>query len=280
MNSNTTLLVWITLLRPINFIITAASIFVSCLLAGGTDTQMLSMIFASFGGALIGGGGMVINDIYDIEIDKINKPERPLPRGVITKFDAALYYAALSCAGLMMSYQASWNAFLIALYAVPAIFLYSYKLKSTPLAGNVLVGALTGLAFIYGGAAVGNIRQAIIPAVFAFLINVGREIIKDMEDVVGDEKLGAVTFPIKYGMKVSANVATIFLMSVIVSTLFPYFAHHYGIKYFILVNLGVNAVLLYLIFSLRKDTSERNLHCISTVLKYDMFVGLLAIYVG
>ncbi|MDD8019402.1 MAG: geranylgeranylglycerol-phosphate geranylgeranyltransferase, partial [Bacteroidota bacterium] len=179
---------YIALLRPSNFVITALSIFVSCILAGGTKAQFLQMMFASLGGALIGGGGMVINDIFDIEIDKINKPNRPLPSGAVTKFDAALFYAGLTVAGLMMSYSASWSAFLIAIFAVPTIFFYSYIFKSTPLFGNLIVGFLTGLAFIYGGAAVGNIKQAMMPAVFALLINVGREVIKDMEDVEGDMK--------------------------------------------------------------------------------------------
>lgn len=271
---------YITLIRPINFLITAASIYVACLLAGGTQSQLLTMLFASLGGALIGGGGMIINDFFDIEIDRINKPSRPLASGVVEKFDALMFYGGVTGAGLIMSLYTSLTAFIIAFVAVAIIFLYSYHFKSTPLFGNIIVGGLTGLAFIYGGAAIGNIQQAIMPAIFAFLINVGREIIKDMEDVEGDAKNGAVTFPIKYGMKSAATLASFFLAAVSASTVFPYAIGLYGMKYFITVNAGVNIVIAYVVYSLWKNQTTKNLNFLSNILKWDMFVGLAAIYLG
>jgi geranylgeranylglycerol-phosphate geranylgeranyltransferase len=271
---------YITLVRPVNFIITALSIFVSCILAGGTQDQMLLMIFASLSGALIGSGGMVINDVLDIEIDRINKPERPLPSGAVARYDAVMFYAILTGFGLIMSAYTTRGAFIIAFFSAPAIVLYSKILKGTPLLGNITVGFLTGLAFIYGGATVGNIRQAIMPALFAFLINVGREIVKDMEDVEGDSKNNARTFPVKYGMKNAGVVATTFLIFVIISTFVPFFLKLYGLQYLIAVNLGVNLVLVYVIVSLWKDQSVKNLNFLSSILKWDMLVGLAAIYLG
>lgn len=271
---------YITLIRPINFVITALSISASCLLAGGTKEQVLIIIFASLSGAFIGAGGMVINDILDIEIDRINKPHRPLPSGAIEKYDALMFYGALTGAGLIMSAYTTRSAFIIAFVAAPVIVLYSKVFKGTPLLGNIIVGGLTGLAFIYGGAAVGNIRQAVIPALFAFLINVGREIIKDMEDVEGDAKNEAATLPVKYGMKNASIIATMFLLFVIASTIFPFVSGIYGITYFIAVNVGVNLVLAYVIFSLWRDRSVKNLNILSNILKWDMLVGLVAIYLG
>ena len=271
---------YITLIRPINFIITMLSIFVACLLSGGTGAQMLFMVFASLGGAFIGSGGMVINDIFDIEIDRINKPDRPLPSGAVAKYDALMFYGGLTGFGLIMSAYTTRPAFIIAFIAVPMIVMYSKVFKGTPLIGNIVVGALTGLAFIFGGAAVGNIRQAIIPALFAFLINVGREVIKDMEDVEGDSKHGAATLPVVYGLKNAAIIATMFLVFVVVSTIVPFVIGIYGKNYFILVNLGVNIVVVYVIYSLWKDRSVKNLNFLSNVLKWDMLVGLAAIYLG
>ncbi len=65
----------------------------------------------------------------------------------------------------------------------------------------MIIAFLTGFAFIYGAIAVNNVRAAFIPAVFAFLINFIREIIKDMEDVEGDKRLGVFTYPILFGFK-------------------------------------------------------------------------------
>ena len=65
------------------------------------------------------------------------------------------------------------------------------------------VAFLTGLVFIFGGVVVENPTAAIVPAIFAFLINLIREIVKDMEDVEGDNKAGVITFPIKFGFQKS-----------------------------------------------------------------------------
>ncbi|MFZ4620275.1 MAG: geranylgeranylglycerol-phosphate geranylgeranyltransferase [Bacteroidota bacterium] len=271
---------YITLTRPVNFVITALSILVACLLAGGTQAQIPFMLFASLGGALVGAGGMVINDILDVEIDMINKPDRPIPSGAVDRYDAMMFYGGLTGAGMIMIAYTTKPAFIIAFIAVPLIVLYSKVFKGTPLIGNMLVGALTGLAFIFGGAAVGNMKQAMMPALFAFLINTGREVIKDMEDVEGDSKNGAATLPVVYGMRNAAIIATMFLVFVIVSTVVPFVNGQYGLKYFIAVNIGVNAVLVYVLYSLWNDQSVKNLNFLSTILKWDMLVGLIAIYLG
>jgi geranylgeranylglycerol-phosphate geranylgeranyltransferase len=271
---------YILLLRPSNFIITVASVFVSCLLAGGNSGQSFAMILASLAAGLIGGGGMVVNDIFDIEIDRVNKPARPLPSGVVSPRSAALFYALLTSVGLLLNLFLHSNAQVIAAAAAVLIFFYSYRLKSTPLFGNVTVGLLTGMAFIYGGAAVGNIGRAVIPALFAFLINVGREIIKDMEDVEGDALHHAETFPVKYGMKSALIAATMFLLAVVVSTIIPFASHQYGIIYFLIVIVGVDCVIAFAIFSMWNDVSQKNLNRLSTIIKYDMCIGLIAIYLG
>jgi len=268
------------LLRPSNFFITAASVFVSCLLAGGTTEHWAAMVIASMAAGLIGSGGMVVNDIFDVEIDRINKPSRPLPNGVVSLRSASFFYAALTAVGLLLNLFLHPVAQWIAAAASVLIFLYSYKLKGTPLLGNLVVGGLTGLAFLYGGAAVGNIDRALIPALFAFLINVGREVIKDMEDVEGDARHHAMTFPIRYGMKPSAVVATVFLLTVAASTFVPFADGQYGITYLIIVALGVDLVLAFVIASLWKDMTQKNLNRLSAILKFDMLIGLAAIYAG
>ncbi len=271
---------YILLLRPSNGIITIASVFVSCLLAGGNARHIPAMLLASFAAGLIGGGGMVINDIFDVEIDRVNKPARPLPSGAVSGQAAAIFYALLTAVGLLLNLFLHPSAQAIALGAAVLIFFYSYMLKRTPLFGNLTVGLLTGLAFIYGGAAVGNIDRAIVPALFAFLINVGRELIKDMEDVEGDALHHAETFPVKYGLKSASIVATAFLLAVVGSTIIPFASHQYGIVYFIIVLVGVDCVIVFGLFSMWKDATPKNLNRLSTILKYDMLIGLLAIYLG
>lgn len=271
---------YLTLIRPVNFVITALSVIMACLLAGGTAQQGLLIVFGGLSAALIASGGMVFNDVLDIDIDRINKPERPLPSGAIARYDALMFFGALTGMGLIMSAYTTRPAFIIAFIVVPVLLLYSKVFKRTVLLGNLIVGGLTGLTFLYGGAIVGNMRGTVIPALFAFLMNTGREIIKDMEDVEGDAKDGADTLPVRYGSTQAAIVATFFLVMVIVATFVPYMAGLYGLNFLIAVNIGVNPVLLYIIVSLWRDRSVRNLNRLSTILKRDMLVGLVVIYLG
>ncbi len=266
------------LLRPSNFLIAVASVFVSCLLAGGGWGDLAAMVTSALAAGCIGAGGMVVNDLFDVAIDRINRPERPLPHGDITSRAAATFYAGLCGAGLLLNLFLPRLCGLIAIVAVFSLFFYSYRLKRLPLIGNLTVATFTGLAFIYGGAAVGNVEKAVIPALFAFLINAGREVVKDMEDVEGDARHGASTIPVRFGMGAGAWVATVFLSVVILSTFYPYLAGLYSVRYFVLVMAGVNTVIVYVLVSLWRNRVTENLRRLSLILKYDMIVGLAAIY--
>jgi len=81
----------------------------------------------------------------------------------------------------------------------PSLFLFS-PIKENVFHRNVLIGSMTGMAFIYGGVVVGRIEHAVVPAIFAFLVNLARELLKDVEDMEGDRRENAVTLPVKYGV--------------------------------------------------------------------------------
>ncbi len=271
---------YIQLLRPSNFVIALLSIGVASLLSGGTSAQWAAIAAAALSGAFIGAAGMVINDVLDVEIDKVNKPDRPLANGAVPLDHAKLLYMVLNAVGLAFGFLLPPAAQYIALFAVLFIYFYSAVLKRTVLLGNLAVGCMTGLAFAYGGASVGSMDRALLPALFAFLLNVGREIIKDMEDVEGDRRNGANTLPVKYGLTAAAAASTLFLVLLIAAALYPFAAGVYSWKYFFLVAAGMITVLSYVIYSLWRDTSVANLHRLSTFIKYDMIVGLVAISLG
>jgi len=109
---------------------------------------------------------------------------------------------------------------MIVLFSIVLLFLYSKYLKRIPLLGNVTVAFLTGLVFIFGGVVVSNPGAAIVPAVFAFLINLIRELVKDMEDIEGDKIAGVITFPIKYSLKKTSILILIIGLLLIVIALF------------------------------------------------------------
>ncbi len=127
---------------------------------------------------------------------------------------------------------------------------------------------------------VNNYKAAIIPAVFAFLINLIRELLKDIEDIPGDNKLGIKTLPLKVGIQKTKHYLLIISAFLILCTFYPFITAQYKIEYFIFVMIVVNPILVYVVKSLFKDDSARNLNKLSFILKLNMIFGLTAIFLG
>ncbi len=270
----------IKITRPSNVLITGLTIFAGVLIFGSGDFNLLKLaLIAGIAGALIDAGGNIINDFFDVEIDRINKPERPIPSGLIKRKSALLIYFLTTILGLALTLFLNKLACVIAFISTIIIFLYSFRLKQIPLFGNFTIAFMTGLAFIFAGSVVNNFKDAIFPFLFAFTINFPREIIKDIEDIEGDAKVGIKTFPMVAGVKASVVVSVVFLFFLLFLTFVPYFIGLYNRIFLILIFL-VDIGLIYVIVSLLKDTRKPNLNKLSNLLKFEMLVGLLAIYFG
>jgi 4-hydroxybenzoate polyprenyltransferase len=135
-----------------------------------------------------------------------------------------------------------------------------------------------GLAFIYGGLAGRDFRLSLIPAGFAFLFHLGREILKDIEDLKGDVSSGAKTLPVVSGINISLLLVTIVFSGLIFLTLIPYYLKIFPVLYLIIV-LFVDLLLLYVTVSMWRDQSKKNLGVLSGILKLGMILGLVAIFV-
>jgi len=160
------------------------------------------------------------------------------------------------------------------------LFLYSFRLKRTILWGNLTVSLATALAFIYGGIAVNRLSYALIPAVFSFFYHLGREIIKDVEDIRGDRADKIQTLAIEYGEKFALKITTLIYVFLIILTPLPYIFKIFGIYYLIIVLLIVDLVIGYALISMWRNSESQNLSRLSMILKLNMFAGLLAIYIG
>ena len=275
-----TLKSFIQIIRPVNFIITFLSVIVATAICIDGEYQFYKIILAAFSASLTLSAGNIINDIKDIEIDKVNHPERPLITGKITVSQAKAEYVSLTFIALLLSFFINLPAFVIALSATVLLLLYSYYFKMVPILGNLIVSILTGMVFIYGGVAVSNPLAAIIPAIFAFLINLIREVVKDMQDVEGDLKQGVITFPGKFGFSSSKLLVVELTAILFLVTLYPFVTRLYKIEFIILIMAVVNPLLVYNLKILFNDHSSSNLNKISTILKLNMFIGLIAILLG
>ena len=271
---------YLIIVRPANFLITFFTGMVAVIICSKSNYFFDTAFLTGLSAALTASAGNIINDIFDIEIDKINRPDRPLASGLISKIDAVRFYIFLVILSFVISYFINLNALLIVVASNIMLILYSKYLKRIQLLGNVIVASLTGLVFIFGGVATDNLSTAIIPSIFAFLINLIREVVKDMEDVQGDGRAGIITFPIKYGNQKSKIMILIITFSLILFTGYPFVRQLYKIEYFILVMVIVNPILIYSLKSLFDSQSRKNLNKISNLLKLSMVFGLIAIYLG
>ncbi len=275
---------YIEILRPGNALMGAISII---LVAIVDKTISIPIILAMIAVFFETAAGNVINDYFDYNIDLVNKPERPIPSGRISlkngrNYAYFLFLAGTIC-GFLISYMTdNWIPFIIVLIADVILYLYAYKLKATPLIGNLAVGFMTGFGFVFGGFTINNpsiIMTSIFLGFFAFVMTTAREIVKDIEDVEGDKKDGARTLPILIGKKTPAILATVLI--IIDCALCPllYVYHIFGTLYLIIIAIAV-ILFIYSAILILKSQDEATAHKSSKLLKIGMLIAFLSFALG
>lgn len=246
--------------------------------------------------------GNIVNDIYDVEIDQINKPNKVFINRIISKKNAWRLYFALNTIAMVLIFwvysQIDW--FLIWMYPFgffltwSMLWLYSYRYKKSVLIGNIIVGIFVSFvpwSVCYPelvNALIGQIpyqpffvSTGIIYILFAFISTILREIIKDIEDKEGDAQFGGKTLPIIYGvlkakrMAQSVGILLLIMMSCSVYFLFVeqlFISTFYGI-------LTVITPTIYLLFKLEKASEKKAFHQLSQVAKLIMMAGLIFLLV-
>lgn len=270
---------YLKLTRLQNNIIAALSVFVGAAVSSPVEFWW-KVGLASFSAFLISAGGNCINDVFDVEIDRINKPYRPLVRGEISLSSAVWFSVVLFSLGILLSLFIKPICLQVAVLASLLLVAYSGLLKKRLLWGNLTVALVSASAFLYGGLIAADFRLSLIPAGFAFLFHLGREIVKDVEDLKGDSSRGASTLPVTLGINPSLALSTLVFLVLMVLTILPYLFNIFSLIYLMIVILGVDLVLVYVIWSMWRDSSPPNLHRLSNLLKADMLLGLVAIFLG
>lgn len=276
---------YVQLARPLNGIIAFISAWLGGIFASGgklliiSDLNLLNLIYVSIAALLMLSAGNAINDYCDYNIDRINKPTRPIPSGRIGRKNAMVFAVILIGISIGLGTLINIYALGIAILVSCMLVCYAFWLKRTPIYGNLTVSALTGITFISGGVAIDSIQGTVIPAIFAFLFTAAREIVKDLEDIEGDHKYHANTLAIQ-NPKFAVVLALSFMSSVLLFSPIPYLFGWYTWHYLITIVVGVDIVLIYLGYQLWKDVSKSSCAFIQRWMKWDIFVGLAAIYLG
>ena len=190
----------LALTRPVNAAAAGLGAPVGYLIATGTLTP--AVLFLVAGAGLITAAGNAINDYCDAGIDRINRPDRPIPSGRVTPRAAVLLAGILFVAGILACIPAGPLCLAIALVNSLLLFLYASRLKKVLLAGNLLVAYLSGSLFLFGGALAGvaGANRTLALVLITFLAMMAREILKGAEDLEGDRAFGAMTLPAVVGV--------------------------------------------------------------------------------
>lgn len=273
---------YIKILRPANFIFVGICVFFGAMYPTfQLEGYFWRIMAAAFSAMLIAGAGYVVNDYFDLDIDRINKPHRMLPSGMMFPRTALIYGLMLFFCGIILSYfTTSITCILLAFINAVLLYLYARYFKREFVSGNIVVAYTAASTFVYGGVVTGNLEQSLIIAVYAFLYTLMREIIKDMEDRDADAQNGAKTLAIRWQKN---SVINLFLVAVVIIILLSGFLYmDMRINNSVLVLLMFFVILPLMIFyRILKTTNKENIYRrISQLMKLDMFILLLIFIIG
>ena len=263
----------VLLIRPHNVAAAVLSVAVGYGIASGGTAPWTLLA----GVATATAGGNVINDIRDRDIDRINKPRRAFPSGSLSPGIGWVLYAAFIALTVLVIIrlpilQAVWIASWVIL-----LHFYSTQLKRVYLAGNLLVSLVSASGFLLGSSAGGAASAGAIPAGFTFFFVMGREFVKDTDDIEGDRACGARTVPIVSGKKKALRISALAFALLALSFPLPWVFGIYGPLYALIMACTVVPIL---IVSAWFSWRGRSLSRVSGLLKLGMFCGMLAFHFG
>lgn len=266
----------VELTRPVNAIAAGVLTFIGAYITGNISIYPINASLAVAATVFAISGGNAINDYFDREIDRVNAPERPIPRGAVSPRGALAFSIICFTIAVASALTLPPIAIAIAVINLFALVAYTEWFKGLPGAGNVVVAYLGGSTFLFGGAAVesGELIMVGILAVLAALSTVTREIIKDVEDIAGDRQEGLNTLPIAIGERSSLFLALACIVSAVLASPFPSLLGTFDVVYLAVV-LPADVVMLVASMESFRDPTAAQSH-----MKYGMFLAAAAFIVG
>jgi 4-hydroxybenzoate polyprenyltransferase len=241
---------------------------------------------------LTAAGGYIINDLFDVETDHINRPNKRILKRDISHKAAIVYYIILTALGQICGYYAGLGIGLFASAIAVLLYFYSSDLKAMGLPGNSLIAFMSGSVIYIASRGIHEIHSAYFAeyAFLAFLLTMARELVKDAEDIEGDKEQGCETFPILYGTRktnILSNVILALIVIFLVTAAYllsiePFFnvksaieIHRFVYPAFLV--LALVPMILKSMWMIGKANNKRDYKKISKWLKLTMMVGLISV---
>ena len=272
---------YLTLIRPPNTFMIGLGVVIGEAIGLGKLPGILEAVFGFLTASLMMAGTMVANDVYDVEIDRVNSPERPIAAGIVKARSAIGLSIALSAASIGFAALLGPWTLLTALLALALMIYYNTRGKKTGLIGNAVVSFNVALPFFYGGLAVNSVRPLLfIFSLIAFLANFAREIAKGIADVKGDSLRQVRTLAVVKGPRVAALAsAGLFSIAVLLSFIPPLLPEKVSLLYFppvVIADVG----FLYSSYRLSNNQTAENIRTVKGHVLVWMLLGLVGFLLG
>lgn len=209
-------------------------------------------------GFLVSGAQMVFNDYFDIGVDAVNRPERPLPSGRVTPNEALVFAGVLSVAGFAASALLSLASLALVIVVWVVGVMYNWRFKEAGLLGNLMVSFSVAMTFVLGGVGVTGLAKGVV-LVFgasAFVFDLSEEISSGVMDAAGDEKRSVRSLARVKGRAFAMRVSFVLLATFVALSLVPFATGWLGVVYFILVGTVDLAVAALGVELLRSSSIE------------------------
>ena len=245
----------IQILRPLNMILSLFAVLIAAWLVGGITSPLLSytaLVVLCFAGA-----SNILNDILDVHIDEVNCPQRVLTSGKLQIREALFLMSILYALGILAaSYLHPLGRHIALILVLPLLVLYTPLFKRLPFIGNLVVGLILGLVFLFTeGAITGYVDKMWIPFCLGTTLSTIRELVQDAIDMEGDAVANLQTFPRKYGLTATLWLLRILTICLCFGASIPWFEDWYG-HYYIFILIGSVALpSLYAVFFLLNEGS-------------------------
>ncbi|GAB3658714.1 geranylgeranylglycerol-phosphate geranylgeranyltransferase [Echinicola sediminis] len=236
------------------------------------DFRLYLLIFST---VTIAASGYLINDYYDVKIDYINKPDEVIIGKGMRRRVVMFLHTLLNFVGIGLACLVSLKVGAVHFIAAFILWLYSNSLKRMPFIGNLAVALLTALAIWIIGFYYEQSRLLVLTyALFAFFINLIREIVKDIEDREGDRKHGCRTLPIVLGFRATKNIIFIIAAIFVCSIIIVAYKVNQPLLYFYFGSIGI----FFMLFMHKIYYADRKAHFtqLSKLSKIIMLTGVIS----
>ncbi|MDR1819290.1 MAG: UbiA family prenyltransferase [Methanobrevibacter sp.] len=240
---------YITLTRPFNTFLLMLIVLMTPYIIGNKidfNHAQFNLFLTTLSFGCISAGSYVLNDYYDINIDKINKPNKSIPMGVISLIEAKRFGTILICLGILISLFINLSIIILLVIYTLILQLYNMKYKKS-IFKNIIIGVACSFSIVLGASVINKFNSIfLIFLIFIIIFTISREIYKDIEDIDGDRSF-TNTIPLHLGTKTAMCISSFLLILIIILSPILYCLGLMNLNY-VLIIFSVDILLLYCIY--------------------------------